>query len=78
MKFAIHKPVPLKDIVVEVLAGTRSDKSGQRATSSQIQTAVMVDLLAAAKHWGANCKHRQVPPISQPSTLLWPAIQDFK
>ena len=38
MKFAIHEPVPLKDIVVEVLAGTRSDKSGQRATSSQIQT----------------------------------------
>jgi hypothetical protein len=26
------------DIVVEVLAGTRSNKSGQRATSSQIQT----------------------------------------
>jgi hypothetical protein len=26
------------DIVVEVLAGTRTNKNGQRATASQIQT----------------------------------------
>ena len=31
-------PVPFVDIVFEVLAGTRVNKSGQRASSSQIQT----------------------------------------
>ena len=31
-------PVPFMDIVVEVLAGTRTNRNGQRATSSQIQT----------------------------------------
>ena len=31
-------PVPFVDIVVEVLAGTRVNKNGQRASSSQIQS----------------------------------------
>ena len=31
-------PVPFVDIVVEFLAGTRINKNGQRASSSQIQS----------------------------------------
>ena len=31
-------PVPFMDIVVEILAGTRVNKNGQRASSSQIQS----------------------------------------
>ncbi len=34
----VWNPVPFVDIVVEYLAGTRVNKNGQRATSSQIQS----------------------------------------
>jgi hypothetical protein len=41
-------PVPFVDIVVEYLAGTRVNKNGQRASSSQIQSGWTLKFCQAA------------------------------
>ena len=54
-------PVPFVDIVVEYLAGTRVNKDGQRASSSQIQSG-----------WTLKFEHvhRHVPPPRGPERAM--------
>ena len=54
-------PVPFVDIVVEFLAGTRINKNGQRASSSQIQSWLDAQVLTVEARGTTESERKPCP-----------------